>query len=113
MGDLSYDGPCPPPFLNPVSHTYVFTVYALDTVLPTIPSYGDFQPGSEALYQALIVAGQGGHIVRSADITGFFPQPLLVKTSGLPHCGTPVGRANCWRSSPKSGTNVAPGVSPG
>jgi Raf kinase inhibitor-like YbhB/YbcL family protein len=75
VGDLSYDGPCPPPFLNPVTHTYVFTVYALDTVLPTIPSYGDFQPGAEALYQALIAAGQGGHIVRSASITGFFPQP--------------------------------------
>jgi Raf kinase inhibitor-like YbhB/YbcL family protein len=75
VGDLSYDGPCPPPFLNPVSHTYVFTVYALDTVLPTIPSFGDFQPGSEALYQALIAAGQGGHITRSASITGFFPQP--------------------------------------
>jgi Raf kinase inhibitor-like YbhB/YbcL family protein len=75
VGDLSYDGPCPPTFLNPVSHMYVFTVYALDMVLPTIPSYGDFQPGSEALYQALIAAGQSGHIVRSANITGFFPQP--------------------------------------
>jgi Raf kinase inhibitor-like YbhB/YbcL family protein len=75
FGDLSYDGPCPPTFLQPLSHMYVFTVYALDTMLPTIPSFGDFSPGAEALYQALIAAGQGGHIVRSASITGFFPQP--------------------------------------
>jgi Raf kinase inhibitor-like YbhB/YbcL family protein len=75
VGDLNYDGPCPPPFLNPVNHTYVFTVYALDIVLPTIPSYQDFQPGPEALYQALIAAARGGHITRSASITGFFPQP--------------------------------------
>jgi len=75
FGDLSYDGPCPPTQLQPISHEYVFTVYALDTVLPTIPSYGDFPPGAEALYHALIAAGRGGHILDSASITGFFPQP--------------------------------------
>jgi len=59
--------------LNPVSHHYVFTVYALDIVLPTLPSFGDFPPGSEALYNALIASGSGGHIGASASISGFFP----------------------------------------
>jgi hypothetical protein len=59
----------------PTSHEYVFTVYAPDMVLPTLPSYGDLPPGAEALYHALIAAGRGGHILKSASITGFFPQP--------------------------------------
>jgi Raf kinase inhibitor-like YbhB/YbcL family protein len=75
FGDLSYDGPCPPTQLMPISHKYVFTVYALDMVLPTLPTYGDFPPGAEALYHALIAAGRGGHVLDSASITGFFPQP--------------------------------------
>ena len=75
FGDLNYDGPCPPTQLQPISHEYVFTVYALDTPLPTLPTYGDFPPGAEALYHALIAAGRGGHILDSASITGFFPQP--------------------------------------
>jgi len=73
FGDLNYDGPCPPPQYNPPSHTYVFTVYALDTVLPTLPTYGDFPPGSEALYHALIAAARGDHILDSASIVGYFP----------------------------------------
>ena len=75
FGDLSYDGPCPPTNLNPVSHQYIFTVYALDSALPILPNYGDFPPGAEALYHALIAAGWGGHILGSASISGFFPQP--------------------------------------
>jgi len=74
FGDLSYDGPCPPTQLQPLSHQYVFTVYALDMTLPILPTYGDFPPGAEALYHALIAAGRGGHILDSASITGFFPQ---------------------------------------
>jgi Raf kinase inhibitor-like YbhB/YbcL family protein len=75
FGDLSYDGPCPPPQFMPVSHTYVFTVYALDIVLPTLPTHGDFPPGAEALYQALIAAARDKHILDSASIVGHFPQP--------------------------------------
>jgi Raf kinase inhibitor-like YbhB/YbcL family protein len=75
FGDLNYDGPCPPTQLNPVSHEYIFTVYALDTMLPTLPAHGDFPPGSEELYNAMIAAARGGHILKSASITGFFPQP--------------------------------------
>lgn len=73
FGDQSYDGPCPPPQYKPVSHNYVFTVYALDIVLPGLPSFGDFTPGSETLYHALIAAGRNGHILGSASIGGFFP----------------------------------------
>jgi Raf kinase inhibitor-like YbhB/YbcL family protein len=73
FGDLNYDGPCPPPQYNPPSHTYVLTVYALDTVLPTLPTYGDFPPGAEALYHALIAAGRGDHILDSASIVSYFP----------------------------------------
>jgi len=73
FGDLSYDGPCPPPQYTPVSHHYVFTVYALDVTLPTLPSFGDFPPGAEALYHALIDAGKCGDILETASIDGFFP----------------------------------------
>ncbi len=73
FGDLSYDGPCPPTQLAPVSHTYVITVYALDEELPTLPTMGAFPPGAEALYHALIAAGREGHILATASISGFFP----------------------------------------
>jgi len=73
FGDLNYDGPCPPPAYTPASHSYVFTVYALDIVLPVLPTFGDFTPGSETLYHALIKAGRNGHILDSASTGGFFP----------------------------------------
>jgi Raf kinase inhibitor-like YbhB/YbcL family protein len=72
FGDLSYDGPCPPMTLQPFVHHYVFTLYALDTVLPQIPTFGDFSPGSEALYHALIDAARHDHILATATITGLF-----------------------------------------
>jgi len=73
LGDRSYDGPCPPPGLNPAVHHYVFTVYALDTKLPPLPTIGDFPPGAEALYQAMIAAARNGSILDSASISGVFP----------------------------------------
>lgn len=72
FGDLRYNGPCPPP-LPPASHRYVFTVYALDIILPTLPTFGSFPPGSEALYHALITAARERHILASARIEGHFP----------------------------------------
>ena len=72
LGDLSYDGPCPPTTVTPVVHHYVFTVYALDTKLPTLPVFGQFLPGAEALYNSLTAAGEGGHILDSASISGFY-----------------------------------------
>ena len=69
----SYDGPCPPPTFTPVVHRYVFTVFALDVVLPTLPTQGDFPPFPEAFYHALIAAGTDRHILATTSITGFFP----------------------------------------
>jgi len=71
--NLEYDGPCPPPQLNPPVHHYVFTVYALDIGALALPSFPDFPPGAEALFQALIQAGRREHILASASISGFFP----------------------------------------
>jgi Raf kinase inhibitor-like YbhB/YbcL family protein len=72
FGDLSYDGPCPPTGVTPLVHQYVFTVYALDTKLPTLPAFGVFEPGAQALYHALIAAAKDNHILATASITGFY-----------------------------------------
>src|SRR5215831_15881812 len=64
-----YDGPCPPSGVAPFIHRYVFTVYALDTRVK-LPAFANFPATSETLYNALIQAGQGGHILASASITG-------------------------------------------
>jgi Raf kinase inhibitor-like YbhB/YbcL family protein len=69
---MSYDGPCPPTTINPTKHHYVFTLYAIDVTLPQLPTFGDFAPGPEGLYQALIAAALSGHILDSASISGFF-----------------------------------------
>jgi Raf kinase inhibitor-like YbhB/YbcL family protein len=69
-----YDGPCPPTGtgVTPLVHHYVFTVYALDTKLPTLPAFGVFLPGAQALYHALLKAGREGHILASASIIGLY-----------------------------------------
>jgi phosphatidylethanolamine-binding protein (PEBP) family uncharacterized protein len=59
--------------LNLVSHHYVFRVYALDLMLPTLPTFGNFLPGAEQLYQAMIAAGWNDDILDSASMSGFFP----------------------------------------
>ena len=66
-----YDGPCPPAGVSPFIHRYVFTVYALDTGLK-LPAFANFPATAETLYNALIQAGQGGHILASASITGLY-----------------------------------------
>lgn len=66
-----YDGPCPPANFPPNVHHYVFTVYALDKQL-TLPSSPNFPPTGETLYQALIEAGEHGHILASAKIVGLY-----------------------------------------
>ena len=70
IGD-EYDGPCPPANVQPYVHHYVFTVYALDTELQ-LPSSVNFPANSEALYQALIKAGEQRHILASASIVGLY-----------------------------------------
>ena len=50
-----------------------FTVYALDMYLRVVPAFGDFVPaGPEGLYQELLNAARGGHILGSATITGYY-----------------------------------------
>jgi Raf kinase inhibitor-like YbhB/YbcL family protein len=66
-----YDGPCPPANVAPFVHHYVFTVYALDIDL-TLPSSANFPATAETLYQALIQAGEHGHILGSASLTGLY-----------------------------------------
>jgi Raf kinase inhibitor-like YbhB/YbcL family protein len=69
----SYGGPCPPMTLTPYAHEYRFTVYALDRLLPIVPTFGDFTPaGPEGLYQELIEASRDGHVLASASIAGHF-----------------------------------------
>ena len=70
-GDLSYGGPCPPPNFPPNVHDYVFTVYALDQELELLSST-NFPATADTLYNALVEAGRGGHILASASITGLY-----------------------------------------
>ncbi len=56
--DLGYGGPCPPP----ERHLYIFTLYALDTVL-------DLSPGVD--YYTLMGAMEG-HILAQAELKGYF-----------------------------------------
>src|SRR5215469_18400676 len=70
-GGAQYDGPCPPSGVAPFVHRYVFTVYALDTLLD-LPSSANFPAKTATLYQALVLAGEDGHILESASITGLY-----------------------------------------
>ncbi|HYM28223.1 MAG TPA: YbhB/YbcL family Raf kinase inhibitor-like protein [Steroidobacteraceae bacterium] len=71
FGDFGYEGPCPPPGVEPFAHHYVFTVYALDTEL-SLPAPANFPANAETLLHALLAAGRGGHILASGSITGLF-----------------------------------------
>jgi Raf kinase inhibitor-like YbhB/YbcL family protein len=66
-----YDGPCPPANVAPVVHHYVFTLYALDIALK-LPASTNFPATGETLYHALIDAGQKGHILGKATLTGLY-----------------------------------------
>jgi Raf kinase inhibitor-like YbhB/YbcL family protein len=72
FGDVNYDGPCPPTSLTPLAHQYLLTVYALDTKLAVLPSSGNFPPGAEALYHAMLTAARGGHILGATSVTGYY-----------------------------------------
>jgi Raf kinase inhibitor-like YbhB/YbcL family protein len=66
-----YNGPCPPAGYRPYVHRYVFTIYALDTVLH-LPQSPNFPAIPETLYQALIKAGEYHHILASSSIVGLY-----------------------------------------
>ena len=70
-----YDGPCPPPNLPPNVHHYVFTVYALDTMLDL--GSANFPARAPNLYEALVQAGRNGDILDSASITGLYSSTPL------------------------------------
>lgn len=72
-GVPGYNGPCPPANVTPFAHQYQFTVYALDRMLPVVPTFGEFVPaGPEGFYQELLKASIEGHVLASASISGFF-----------------------------------------
>ncbi len=59
MGDAIYRGPCPP---DDLIHHYIFTIYALDTML-------DLGPGADVdeVYKKI-----SNHILNQSQITGVF-----------------------------------------
>jgi Raf kinase inhibitor-like YbhB/YbcL family protein len=67
-GNVGYAGPCPPPGIVPNGiHHYLFTVYALDTML-NLPQFPPGTPApSETLFRAMI-----GHVIETTTITGLF-----------------------------------------
>ena len=75
-GGVQYDGPCPPPNRPPNVHHYVFTVYALDTMLD-LQSSANFPARGPTLYEALVEAGRNGDILESASITGLYSSTPL------------------------------------
>jgi Raf kinase inhibitor-like YbhB/YbcL family protein len=71
-----YDGPCPPRDFPPNVHHYVFTVYALDTMLD-LQASANFPARAPNLYEALVQAGRDGDILESASITGLYSSTPL------------------------------------
>lgn len=62
LGNVGYDGPCPP---LGEKHTYVFTLYALDALLDIGPkrTYADLQKA------------MAGHILGKASLSCFYKKP--------------------------------------
>jgi hypothetical protein len=75
-GGAQYDGPCPPANTPPNVHHYVFTVYALDTMLD-LQSSANFPARAPTLYEALVQAARNGDILESASITGLYSSTPL------------------------------------
>jgi Raf kinase inhibitor-like YbhB/YbcL family protein len=60
---VGYVGPCPPANVEPLTHKYLFTVYALDTTFD-LPQFNGFLAPSETLFRAMI-----GHVIETTTIT--------------------------------------------
>jgi hypothetical protein len=60
VGQHTYTGPCPPPQFEPAEHRYVFTLYALDTLLPL----------SAGATKAEVLQAAEGHIIAHTMLTG-------------------------------------------
>lgn len=65
-GTLDYFGPCPPPQYEPSEHRYVFSIYALDTMLelPAGP------------IKDKVLSAMEGHIVQEASHVGRYKRKL-------------------------------------
>jgi Raf kinase inhibitor-like YbhB/YbcL family protein len=61
FGNIGYGGPCPP---KPRTHCYVFTLYALNAILPLKPGVTEIE-----LQRAM-----QGHVLASATLKGTFSQ---------------------------------------
>ncbi|NJN55333.1 MAG: YbhB/YbcL family Raf kinase inhibitor-like protein [Anaerolineae bacterium] len=59
---LGYSGPCPP---SGQTHGYVFTLYALDTIL-------DLEPRPT---KAAVLTAMEGHILAQAELVGLYTSP--------------------------------------
>jgi len=64
--DQGYAGPCPPPGLT---HHYMFTIYALDTMLALPSNPGLVPPTIESLLYHMT-----GHVIGRASISGFLAE---------------------------------------
>lgn len=64
-GGIGYAGPCPP---SSDMHTYTFTVYALSSGMPTVPS-------GTGMTRSMFESTYNAYILDSATITGIFATP--------------------------------------
>ena len=61
-GTYVYTGPCPPREYEPSEHRYIFTLYALDTML--MPSSGDTKDTVQGMMQ--------GHVLEQTELIGTY-----------------------------------------
>jgi Raf kinase inhibitor-like YbhB/YbcL family protein len=61
-GEKHYTGPCPPPDYEPTTHRYIFTLYALDSML-NLP---------EGASKEQVEAAMEGRIIETAQLVGTY-----------------------------------------
>jgi Raf kinase inhibitor-like YbhB/YbcL family protein len=59
-GASAYTGPCPPPQYEPKEHRYIFTLYALDTMLAQ----------KEGATKKEVLNAMEGHVIQKAELVG-------------------------------------------
>lgn len=66
-GERAYAGPCPPPQYEPREHRYVFTLYALDTMLGL----------REGASKEELLTAMEGHILGTAQLVGRYARSTV------------------------------------